>query len=74
MWIRKPVDLLYFEHAVLRVRYSIALSLMDNCEEKAIQLLQETHRFVVDWHAKIEDKYFFPYWGIRPDHSPTITF
>nr|MCL7344577.1 hemerythrin domain-containing protein [Candidatus Aramenus sulfurataquae] len=63
MWIRKPVDLLYFEHAVLRVRYSIALSLMDNCEEKAIQLLQETHRFVVDWHAKIEDKYFFPLLG-----------
>ncbi len=63
MWLRYPVDLLYFEHSVLRVRYSTALSLLNGCEEAAFQLLQDTHRFVVDWHAKIEDKYFFPSLG-----------
>ncbi|QKR00667.1 cation-binding protein [Metallosphaera tengchongensis] len=63
MWIRDPIDLLLFEHCVLRVRYSISLSLLESCEEKALELLKETHEFVVHWHARIEDKYVFPMYG-----------
>ncbi|BDB99539.1 hemerythrin domain-containing protein [Saccharolobus caldissimus] len=71
MWIRDPLDLLLFEHSVLRIRYTIALSLLDRCEDEAFRILSETHDFVVNWHAKIEDKYLFPLYGekAKPLHN-----
>ncbi|TRM88305.1 cation-binding protein [Sulfolobus sp. E3] len=63
MWIKSPIDLLYFEHSILRVRFSIALSLLDKSENEAIEILEKTHDFIVNWHAKIEDKYVFPLFG-----------
>jgi hemerythrin superfamily protein len=63
MWIKSPIDLLYFEHSILRVRFSISLSLLEKCEDDAIEILEKTHDFVVNWHAKIEDKYIFPLFG-----------
>ncbi|BBD73430.1 hypothetical protein HS1genome_1819 [Sulfodiicoccus acidiphilus] len=52
-----PVDLLRFEHAVLRVRFSAALRAL-NCDV-GWQILEETHGFIVGWHAPIEDNYVF---------------
>ncbi|AHC51944.1 cation-binding protein [Sulfolobus acidocaldarius SUSAZ] len=63
MWIKNPVDLIYFEHCILRVRYSIGLSLLNDDEKNAINVIKKTHEFVVNWHAKIEDKYIFPLFG-----------
>ena len=60
MWIRDLVDLIYFEHAIIRVRLSEVRDLTSECEETAIRKLAEIHDFVVNWHAKIEDKYLFP--------------
>jgi len=60
LWIRDLVDLIYFEHAIIRVRLSEVMDLMSECEETAFRKLAEVHHFVVNWHAKIEDKYLFP--------------
>jgi hemerythrin superfamily protein len=60
MWIRDLVDLIYLEHAIIRVRLSEVRDLMSECEKTAFRKLAEIHDFVVNWHAKIEDKYLFP--------------
>jgi Uncharacterized conserved protein len=60
LWIKDLVDLIYFEHAIIRVRLSEIRDLMSECEETAFRKLAEVHDFVVNWHAKIEDKYLFP--------------
>jgi len=60
LWIKDLVDLIYFEHAIIRVRLSEVRDLMSECEETAFRKLAEIHDLVVNWHAKIEDKYLFP--------------
>jgi len=60
LWIKDLVDLIYFEHAIIRVRLSEVRDLMSECEEAAFRKLAEMHDLVVNWHAKIEDKYLFP--------------
>jgi len=60
LWIKDLVDLIYFEHAIIRVRLSEVRDLMSECEETAFRKLAEIHELVVNWHAKIEDKYLFP--------------
>ncbi|BFH73768.1 hypothetical protein SJAV_17120 [Sulfurisphaera javensis] len=57
------ITLLKIEHGILRVRFQIIKELLDQCESKAFLLLEETHNFVVKWHAMIEDKYVFPLYG-----------
>ena len=56
---------------MLRIRYNVALSLLDRCEDEAFRILYETHDFVINWHAKIEDEYFFPLYGekAKPFHN-----
>ncbi|ARM76898.1 hemerythrin domain-containing protein [Acidianus manzaensis] len=63
MFINNPIDLLKFEHAIFRVRFSIIERLLNNCDNDAFYLLQETHEFIINWHAKIEDKYIFLFYG-----------
>ena len=60
MWIKDLVDLIYFGHAIIRVRLSEVRDLMSECKETAFRKLAEIHDLVVNWHAKIEDKYLFP--------------
>lgn len=57
------ITLLKIEHGILRVRFEIVKDLISECEAKAFTLLEETHNFIVRWHAMIEDKYVFPFYG-----------
>ena len=56
--ITDPISLLKYEHAVLRVRFQAILQCVDT--ERGWKMLEELHNFVVNWHARIEDKYVFP--------------
>ena len=56
--ITDPISLLNYEHAVLRVRFQAVLQCVDT--ERGWKMLEELHNFVVNWHARIEDKYVFP--------------
>jgi len=61
--IKDPIDLLKFEHAILKVRFRIILDFLNYCEEASFRIFEETHNFIVRWHAMIEDKYVFPAYG-----------
>ncbi|MCG3109119.1 hypothetical protein L3N51_01409 [Metallosphaera sp. J1] len=63
MFVHDLLDLLRFEHAVIRLRFSIAQEILDQNPQQGLSLLWETHSFVVGWHARIEDKYVFPLLG-----------
>ncbi|MEM0280094.1 hemerythrin domain-containing protein [Metallosphaera sp.] len=63
MFVHNPIDLLKFEHAILRVRYSLGLQVLNSDPDLGFSLIEETHRFVIDWHAYVEDKYVFPLIG-----------
>ncbi|MCH1770388.1 MULTISPECIES: cation-binding protein [Metallosphaera] len=63
MFVHNALDLLRFEHAVIRLRFSIAMEILDRDPELGLSLLRDTHNFVVKWHAMIEDKYVFPSFG-----------
>ncbi|BCU69843.1 hemerythrin domain-containing protein [Stygiolobus caldivivus] len=56
--ITDPISLLKFEHAVLRVRFQVIKDCLSS--ETGWEMLRTTHYFIVNWHAKIEDKYVFP--------------
>lgn len=63
MIFSNPIDLIKFEHAIFKVRFSIIQDLMNSCEDEVFKLVRETHEFIVNWHARIEDKYVFPFYG-----------
>ena len=56
--ISDPISLLKYEHAILRVRFQ-TISQCLNFEE-GWRMLENAHQFIINWHAKIEDKYVFP--------------
>ncbi|MBB5254817.1 hemerythrin domain-containing protein [Sulfurisphaera ohwakuensis] len=56
--ITDPISLLKFEHAILRVRFQMIKECLNI--ELGWNMLENTHYFIVNWHAKIEDKYVFP--------------
>ncbi|BAB66673.1 hemerythrin domain-containing protein [Sulfurisphaera tokodaii] len=53
-----PISLLKFEHSILRVRFQMIKECLNI--ELGWKMLENTHYFIVNWHAKIEDKYVFP--------------
>ncbi|MEM0373766.1 MAG: cation-binding protein [Sulfolobaceae archaeon] len=61
--IKDPITLLKFEHSVFKIRFGIILSLLNKCEDEAFKFFEETHSFIVRWHAVIEDKFIFPAYG-----------
>lgn len=73
MIVNNPIDLIKFEHVVFRIRFSIIEELLGKCDEEAFSLAKETHNFIVNWHARIEDRYIFPFYrekakSLQNDH------